>query len=568
MIDGPLSSFDNAIPFLDFLLQIDAIDSETYQSIDKSMDDIKDYLVDQDILSRSVLESMTKIYNNTEKADLSLLEINKEALALLPEKTARRLQAVVISGESGVFKVLVKNPYDVEAIGELTERLQGHVIPLMCLSGDISYLINSHYTHSDSLIRMSANLEGEINKLHAKIGPALKVGPGGSSSYAKSILMVIFEDCFRLSASDIHLEYTDLTFIVRFRVDGDLLLFFEGQIAIAGQLFRLIKLMSKIDISIDYMPQDGALDIQLPSGVKMSARVSIIPTASGSSAVIRLFGNVKNIINIDKIVPDKDLLKHIKFFSNKKEGMMLITGPTGSGKTTTLYSILQYKNDIAQKIMTIEDPVEVMIPGICQVEINDEAKFGFADALRSALRQDPDVILVGEIRDEITANIAMRASITGHLVYSTLHTNSTIGTVARLYNLNVPGYLMADSLSLVIAQRLVKAICLRCREQEDLDGAALEKIKGFVDKDSEPLITYHGVGCQVCDGSGFKGRIPIFELLVVDSELRDFLSADDIDGFTQLAGVKIKGQKIQDKGYKLLQQGRIHLDDFLKLTKD
>jgi type IV pilus assembly protein PilB len=365
-------------------------------------------------------------------------------------------------------------------------------------------------------------------------------------------------------ASDIHIEmYKDMA-TARYREDGVL----KEQAPIKEFLFdhyaavtTRIKIMASLDISERRLPQDGAITMHLPEGRDVDLRVSILPTVFGERVVMRILDRDGISFDLDKLgFPPKEYADVISAFE-ASQGMVLVTGPTGSGKSTTLYGALKRLNKPGVNILTAEDPVEFTIDGVGQVQIRDDIGLTFASALRSFLRQDPEIILVGEIRDKETADISIKAALTGHLVLSTLHANDSISTVVRLINMGIPGYLIGAALTLVIAQRLARKICLACKCVDDRDHRAILINLGFSQEETESAVLHHGAGCEKCNHTGYKGRQGIYEVLKISDELRMAIVSEDRRGLRQIAE-KDGFRSMQKIGRQMVLDGLLTVEEY------
>lgn len=364
-------------------------------------------------------------------------------------------------------------------------------------------------------------------------------------------------------ASDIHFESRENAFLVRFRIDGKLRTYKRYPKNLHDPVIARIKVMSMLDVAETRKPQDGRINIRVGNR-NVDMRVSIMPSIFGEKSVLRILEKSKNLITLDGIGIPKEWLKKYKSYLAKPNGIILVTGPTGSGKTTTLYGSLLEMDRETKNILTIEDPVEYDIEGLTQVQVNPAVNLTFANALRAFLRQDPDIILVGEIRDEETAKAAIQASLTGHLVLSTLHTNDAPSAVARLTEMNIEPFLVSSSLLLVIAQRLVRKVCPKCAVKVKAD----KDIKNFFDEEGLSIDEYYsGKGCNECFYSGYKGRTAIFEFLEINDELRKLInksaSAFEIRNVAKEMGFK----PMFDDGYRLIKSGITTPDEVIAITK-
>jgi type IV pilus assembly protein PilB len=366
-------------------------------------------------------------------------------------------------------------------------------------------------------------------------------------------------------ASDIHIEPYERSLRVRYRVDGIMFNAMNLPKKIKDSVTSRLKIMSKLDIAERRLPQDGRIKLRLGKKKEIDFRVSVLPCLFGEKTVLRILDKANLQVDLTKLGFEEDILQSFMDALNKPYGMILVTGPTGSGKTTTLYSGLNYLNKPGINIMTAEDPIEYNFQGINQVQVKEEIGLTFASALRSFLRQDPDVIMVGEIRDFETAEIAVKAALTGHLVLSTLHTNDAPSTISRLLNMGIEPFLVSASVILIATQRLVRKVCTQCKEEEDIPAAALKKI-GFSGDDVETVKCYRGKGCSVCNGSGYKGRIALYEVMPVGSEIKELVlegaSSDEI----KRAAVKLGMKTLRMSGNSKIKEGITSVEEVLRVT--
>lgn len=335
----------------------------------------------------------------------------------------------------------------------------------------------------------------------------------------------LINEAKKKQCSDVHIEVFESKSKIRFRIDGQLIERYSFEKNEHSSLINQVKIWANLDISEKRLPQDGRILVANKND-NFDLRVSIMPTIYGEKAVLRILGKDANSLNLDDLGMSKEQLTHYNNATNRKHGLIIISGPTGSGKTTTLYGTLKQINKPSQNIITIEDPIEYTLDGINQVQLRENIGLTFSSALRSFLRQDPDIIMVGEIRDEETANLAIRASLTGHLILSTIHTNSAIGVISRLIDLGVNNYLIADSLILTVAQRLIRLLCPSCKRQVDIE--IIKNKHKFLEAASIPL-AYEPQGCPVCFHTGFKGRKAIYEVIPINADLQSQIKSGNID---------------------------------------
>lgn len=366
-------------------------------------------------------------------------------------------------------------------------------------------------------------------------------------------------------ASDIHIEPYENTLRVRYRVDGVLFNAMNLPLKIKNPITSRIKIMSKLDIAERRLPQDGRIKLRLGKKKEVDFRVSVLPCLFGEKTVLRILDKSNLQVDLTKLGFEEDSLKKFMDSLNKPYGMILVTGPTGSGKTTTLYSALNYLNKPGINIMTAEDPVEYNFLGMNQVQIKEEIGLTFASALRAFLRQSPDIILVGEIRDFETAEIAVKAALTGHLVLSTLHTNDAPSSISRLLNMGIEPFLVSASVILIAAQRLARKVCQECKEEEKIPASALTQL-GFSEEEAKTVKCYKGRGCSVCSNSGYKGRIALYEIMPVSNEIREMVlegaSADEL----KKTAIRLGMKTLRTSGLTKVKEGVTSIEEVLRVT--
>ena len=366
-------------------------------------------------------------------------------------------------------------------------------------------------------------------------------------------------------ASDIHIEPYERSLRVRYRVDGVLFNAMNLPIKIKNSMTSRLKIMAKLDIAERRLPQDGRIKLRIGKSREIDFRVSVLPCLFGEKTVLRILDKSNLQVDLTKLGFEEGALNNFMDALNKPYGMILVTGPTGSGKTTTLYSALNYLNKPGINIMTVEDPVEYNFAGINQVQVKEEIGLTFASALRSFLRQSPDIIMVGEIRDFETAEIAVKAALTGHLVLSTLHTNDAPSSISRLLNMGIEPFLVSSSIILIMAQRLVRKVCPQCREEEKIPPPALMKI-GFPEEDANKVKCYKGRGCNACNGSGYKGRIALYEVMPVGSEIKEMvLEGASVDEIKNTA-IRLGMNTLRVSGLNKIKEGITSVEEVLRIT--
>jgi type IV pilus assembly protein PilB len=382
------------------------------------------------------------------------------------------------------------------------------------------------------------------------------------------LVNVMMVDSLRRGASDIHIEPYEKELRIRFRIDGVLYDIMHPPLKLRDALISRIKIMSKLDISEKRLPQDGRIKIKVKVDERsreLDFRVSTLPTLFGEKVVLRLLDKDKLMLDMTKLGFEAESLVKFKRNIEKPYGMVLVTGPTGSGKTNTLYSALQSLNTIETNIMTAEDPVEFNLMGINQVQVREQIGLTFASALRSFLRQDPNIILVGEIRDFETAEIGIKAALTGHMVLSTLHTNDAPSTISRLINMGIEPFLVATSVNLIQAQRLIRRICKECKAEHPLPKEALIEV-GFTAEEAGDLKTYKGMGCNTCNGTGYKGRVGLYEVMEITEELRELIliNASVID--IRRRAIEEGMMTLRGSGLEKVRQGITTIEEVVRET--
>ncbi|MDH4230652.1 MAG: type IV-A pilus assembly ATPase PilB [Nitrospirota bacterium] len=375
----------------------------------------------------------------------------------------------------------------------------------------------------------------------------------------------IFVNAIKTGASDIHIEPYETSLRVRYRVDGVMYTVMNLPTKIKAALTSRVKIMSKLDIAERRLPQDGRIKLKLGKKRDIDFRVSVLPCLFGEKTVLRVLDKSNLQVDLTKLGFEQAALDDVMEALNKPFGMILVTGPTGSGKTTTLYSALHYLNKPDTNIMTAEDPVEFNFMGINQVHVREDIGLTFASALRSFLRQDPDIIMVGEIRDFETAEIAVKAALTGHLVLSTLHTNDAPGTISRLLNMGIEPFLVSSAVVLIMAQRLARRICQQCKAEENIPVSALVKL-GFSNEEAEKVKCYKGKGCPACNNTGYKGRVALYEVMPVKDELKELILEGASSAELKKAAIRLGMKSLRMSGLTKVAEGVTTIDEVLRVS--
>ncbi|WP_334132748.1 GspE/PulE family protein [Silanimonas lenta] len=466
--------------------------------------------------------------------DLRSFRFDPALVRKLPETLARRFRSIVLKEENGAYLVGMADPTDLFAYDEIARALGGREIRLALVREDeVLRTFDTVYRRTEEISSLAQELSEEVAGDTALDVGQLGLGEDAADAPVVKMLQSLFVDAVQAGASDIHIEPDQDCLRLRQRVDGVLNEQIIREKQIAAALVLRLKLMAGLNISEKRLPQDGRFHISV-RGKSIDVRVSTMPVQFGESVVMRLLDQSGAMLDLEHLGMPAPMLARFRNVLHSPSGIILVTGPTGSGKTTSLYAALNSLNAPEKKIITVEDPVEYRLPRVSQVQVNAKIGLDFAAVLRSALRQDPDVILVGEMRDQETAEIGLRAAMTGHLVLSTLHTNDAVGTADRLLDMGAPGYLLAASLRVIIAQRLVRRVCEICAERhlpDANDQAWLAEMRPGVALDG----LRRGRGCQHCNGTGYRGRIGVYEYLEPTLDMLNALRRGQHDGFVHAA---------------------------------
>jgi type IV pilus assembly protein PilB len=467
--------------------------------------------------------------------DLSQFEVYPDVINLIPVDIAKKHMIMPIHRIRSFLTMAMVDPTDLDVIENVRFRTSLSIQPVIASESGINDAINKYYGASDS-IRVKEIIEefetgdnaGAVDVIEEEGDEYNMEELVHSTEEAPVITLVntIFMDAIRKGASDVHFEPYERTFRVRYRIDGVLHEMMDLAMKFKNPVISRVKILSTMDIAEKRLPQDGRIKMRVKWGEnnrkEVDMRVSAIPTIFGEKIVSRILDREMLKLDLTKLGFERESLSVFEQAIIRPWGIILVTGPTGSGKTNTLYSAISTLNAQEKNIMTAEDPVEFYMPGINQVNIKEEIGLNFASSLRSFLRQDPDIMLVGEMRDYETVDIAIKAALTGHLVFSTVHTNDAAGTIVRLVNMDIEPFLISDSLALIVAQRLVRRLCTKCREEQKLAPEALVDI-GFSPEEAKKVSTFKTKGCAACNDTGYKGRTGLFEVMKINDAIRDVI---------------------------------------------
>ncbi len=500
--------------------------------------------------------------------DLEHLELPQEVTEMISPSVAQVYRIIPVNFEEGVLTVAMADPLNVNAIDDLRFMLNCDVAGAVSNEQAVTEAIEKYYgSETESIADLVKDIgEDDLMEIRGDddIPDISKLEEMASSAPVVKLVNLVLFTAIRDQASDIHFEPFEDEFRIRYRIDGSLLEMQPPPRQLALAIISRVKVMSNLDIAERRVPQDGRIPLSI-GGNTVELRVSTLPTMFGESVVMRVLDRSVVSLDLDRLGLREDESENIKELVDRPNGIVLVTGPTGSGKTTTLYSALNYINEVGIKIITTEDPVEYDLDGIIQVPIREDIGVTYAACLRSILRQDPDKILVGEIRDLETAQIAVEASLTGHLVLSTLHTNDAPGTVTRLVEIGIEAFLLSATIEAIVAQRLVRVICTKCKEEYGPGEEVLLELN-LTTTDVQGKTFYYGKGCDNCNKTGYRGRTAIYEIMRINSKLREAIiarkSTDILRGEAQASGMRT----LRDAGMLKIFDGLTTIEEVVKQT--
>lgn len=515
--------------------------------------------ITEEQISESIARQLNAPYIN-----LKFYNVNLELIRLLPETLARRYRALVLEERNRVLMVGMADPTDLLAFDEIGRALNRTIDIAVVTEGQLLETIDRVYRRTEEISGLARELSEDLGEAYVDFG-VLTTTVGAEDAPVVKLLQTVFNDAIQAKASDIHIEPQEGKLKIRFRIDGVLHLQTEADKKIAPALVLRLKLMSGLDISEKRLPQDGRFNVRVRDQA-IDVRISTMPAQHGESVVMRLLNQGGNFLALEKLGMPPDMLHRFRQIVRRSNGMVLVTGPTGSGKTTTLYAALSEINTPDKKIVTVEDPVEYRLPDIIQIQVNEKIDLTFSRVLRSALRHDPDVILVGEMRDTETAQIGMRAAMTGHLVFSTLHTRDSAGTLFRLVDMDVPKYMVASSVQVVLAQRLIRRVCESCHEPYAPSSQETEWLnhEGVPPERWGKLL--HGRGCSHCNGTGYNGRLGVYEMLEMEQNLVEAAAHSDSVNFMKAAHAQLQGKTLLDHALRQMELGLTTVSEVMLIS--
>ena len=497
--------------------------------------------------------------------DVRQLTLDQQVVRMLPEVQARRFRALVLQSDARGLLIGMADPTDLMAYDELSSRLKQPLRIALVKEADLLKTVDIVYRRTDEIASIAQEVREEMREGDIDL-EQLSADESSAEAPVIRLIQTMFQDAVQVRASDLHIEPGENVLRVRQRVDGVLQ---EQKIdgrRVAGALITRLKLMSSLDISEKRLPQDGRFSLKVKDK-SIDVRMSTMPTQYGESVVLRLLDQSASLMTLDKLGMSAAMLERFRNLISRSAGMVLVTGPTGSGKTTTLYSALNHLNTADTKIITAEDPVEYRLDRVNQVQVNANIGLDFARVLRTTLRQDPDVILVGEMRDQETVDIGLRAAITGHLVFSTLHTMNAVATVHRLLDMGAAGYMIAAAVHGIVAQRLVRRVCDNCAQPTEPNPQQRAWLQSQLDSSQLAKMNFQmGVGCTYCNLTGYRGRAAVYELLELDRELSDAIRRNDSLGFAEIVRKRDNFTTLSDAALELVATGVTSVAEAIAIT--
>lgn len=559
-------------PLIDLVVSNGMIDQQQADDLQEAHKEtgqpIRKLLIDNGYISEDDLLGMMASYQGCDVVDLSVMALDPDVIQSIPASVARMYNVLPVHATTGTVTLAVCDLIDPYVMDELMFVLTKDVQFVMAREKDVKDRVVEYYGDD------SATVSDMLNSLESDLAldPSLDVddtddqsleSAAAAAPVVRFVNLVLYQ-AVTDRASDIHFEPFETDFKIRYRVDGALYEMSPPPRRLALPIISRIKVMSGLNIAERRIPQDGRIALTV-AGHSVDLRVSCLPTAHGESVVLRVLDRSVVSLDLENVGLPEDVYETLTMDIEKPNGIIIVTGPTGSGKTTTLYSCLRVINTVDQKLLTAEEPVEYDMDGIVQVQINPSAGNTFPKVLRAFLRQDPDVMMIGEIRDLETAEIAVQASLTGHLVFSTLHTNDAAGAVTRLIDMNVAPYLISSTLEAVLGQRLVRTICLNCKEAYMPDDETLTRMD-LKRSDVGDRSFYYGRGCSKCNGTGYKGRKGVFEYLRISDPIRDLINERRPTLFIRERARELGMRTLREDAIRNVLDGYTTVDEVLRYT--
>jgi type IV pilus assembly protein PilB len=524
-------------------------------------------LISQKLLTEEQLTAFLSKQYGVPTVNLSDYEIDPTVIKIIPPEVVQKYQLLPVNRAGATLIIAVSDPSNLFAIEDI-KFMTGYNIEMVVASErDIKASIDKYYDQSASLADVMSDLDVEDFEI---VGDEEQVDVGSlerATEDAPVVKMVnaILQDAIRKKASDIHVEPYEKLFRVRYRIDGVLYEVMKPPLKLKNAITSRIKIMAELDIAERRLPQDGRIKIKLGGGKDMDFRVSCLPTLFGEKIVMRLLDKGNLQTDLTKLGYEPEALAHFMHEIHKPFGMVLVTGPTGSGKTVSLYSAISELNKVSENISTAEDPVEFNFAGINQVQMHEDIGLNFSAALRSFLRQDPDIIMIGEIRDFETAEIAIKAALTGHMVLSTLHTNDAPATINRLLNMGIEPFLVASAVNLITAQRLARRVCGECKQPEDIPVQALIDA-GVSPDEASSFVCMRGKGCPACNNTGYKGRVGFYQVMPMREEIKELILNGANTAEIKRESMRIGIKTMRQSGLTKLKEGVTSFEEVLRIT--
>ncbi|MCX7771044.1 MAG: type IV-A pilus assembly ATPase PilB [Proteobacteria bacterium] len=533
-------------------------------------------MVSMGILKEQELVNFLSKQYGVPAVNLREFEIDPNIAKLVPQEICEKYSLIPINRAGSTLIVAMADPSDIFAIDDIKFLTGFNVEAVVASEAAIREAIDREFKKETVSTETEEMFEDAIQLLEDEIDDVEVVQDKDDLNINElqkqtedapvvRLVNAILHDAIKRKASDIHVEPYEKEFRVRFRIDGVLYEIMKPPIKLKNAIVSRLKILANLDIAERRLPQDGRIKLKIGGGKEMDFRVNTLPTLFGEKVCLRLLDKSNLQLDMTKLGFDDEQLKLFKEAIHRPYGMVLVTGPTGSGKTTTLYSALTELNKVTDNISTAEDPVEYNLPGINQVQMNEAIGLNFANVLRAFLRQDPDIIMVGEIRDFETAEIAIKAALTGHLVLSTLHTNDAPSTIARLLNMGVEPFLVASATNLVLAQRLARKICQECKEPINVPIKALVDI-GIPEDEAKSIQCYKGKGCDKCSNTGYKGRIALYEVMMLYDELKELILAGAPASELKRTAMRLGMKTLRQSGIDKLKQGITTIEEVVRCS--
>lgn len=522
-------------------------------------------LVENGYVSEDGLLNLLSTQLGIPHVDLTHYQFDNNTIKLIPEIQARRFRVIALKDQPDGLLVGMADPTNIFAYDEISRIVKKPVLMAVVRERDLLQTIDTVYRHTEQISGFAEELSEELGE--GDFDVAELAAADVADAPVVKLLQSLFQDAVQVRASDIHIEPDETVLRIRQRIDGMLQEQVLNEKRVGAALVQRLKLMASLDISEKRLPQDGRFSLRVLDRA-IDVRMSTMPVQYGEAVVLRLLDQTEGVRELAALGMPKSLLTRFRALMRRPHGMVVVTGPTGSGKTTTLYGALRERNEPEIKIITVEDPVEYRLPRINQVQVHADIGLTFARVLRSTLRHDPDVILVGEMRDEETVEIGLRAAMTGHLVLSTLHTNDAISSVSRLLDMGAPGFLLASSLHAVLAQRLVRRICTACAAAHTPTPQERAWISSNIGEAALAADFKLGNGCHQCNNTGYSGRIGVYELLEIDESLANALSREDNAAFVELARNKKDFIPLDRVAVAYARRGVTSLEEVLRISAD